>query len=417
MKFLLRHTIYAHFCAGETSFEVSRTVEALRKQGISGVMLGHGKELEVRAENFAKAGGSSTSASAAAVSNGGENATWEIDEWTKGNLETIGLTPPGAWVSIKMTGAGALTRHHLSKALPPPKEIEKAFASLVELATGKRVSLGIDAEQSHFQAGIDEWALSWAERYNRRGVPNTGGPNTNPSAQVNVDDGSYTCVYNTYQAYLKSASSRLIRDLRRARKEGFVLGVKLVRGAYLASEARHLPWSSKAETDTAYDGIAEALMRRQWIGPLKEGAREEARIVEKGFPEVSLCIATHNAASVRKALKLRQSQVEAGEKRIPMVYGQLYGMADYVTGELIGAAKAAERAAQEGARESNKGMMEVESPKVWKYLVWGTVDECAKYLVRRAEENRDAVSRTGEAREEYGRELWRRLRSVFIAGR
>jgi len=48
-------------------------------------------------------------------------------------------------------------------------------------------------------------------------------------------------------------------------------------------------------------------------------------------------------------------------------------------------------------------------PKVYKYLVWGSVGECMRYLVRRAEENRDAVQRTVESRKALVRELQRRV--------
>lgn len=43
-------------------------------------------------------------------------------------------------------------------------------------------------------------------------------------------------VYNTYQAYLKHARKQLIDDLERAKRQGYVLGAKLVRGAYVKLE-------------------------------------------------------------------------------------------------------------------------------------------------------------------------------------
>ena len=68
-----------------------------------------------------------------------------------------------------------------------------------------------------------------------------------------------------------------------------------------------------------------------------------------------------------------------------MVYAQLLGMADHVSGELIQAASSS------GSTDDEASM---EKPRVCKYMVWGSVEDCAKYLVRRAEENRDAVQRT-----------------------
>lgn len=186
-----------------------------------------------------------------------------------------------------------------------------------------------------------------------------------------------------------------------AAREGFALGVKLVRGAYLGSEPRELVWDTKTETDTAYDSIAASLMKREYGGILVPSKRDSTM----QFPEVSLVLATHNLASARKALSIRQTQAAKGHSRIDMVYAQLKGMADHVTGELVSVARAA--AVLESSRTSTTS---VEQPHVCKYLVWGSVGECAKYLVRRAEENRDAVSRTAEARVALGSELRRRMR-------
>ena len=62
-------------------------------------------------------------------------------------------------------------------------------------------------------------------------------------------------VYCTYQCYLKAAAQILAEHLSLARKEGFILGVKLVRGAYLASDPRHLLHDTKTDTDMTYDGL------------------------------------------------------------------------------------------------------------------------------------------------------------------
>jgi len=75
-------------------------------------------------------------------------------------------------------------------------------------------------------------------------------------------------------------------------------------------------------------------------------------------------------------------------------------MADNVSCELVQAAKE--------ARETVKNE-EVDIPQAFKYLVWGSVGECSKYLLRRAQENRDAVTRTVEGRQALGHEVARRL--------
>ncbi|KAL9102152.1 MAG: hypothetical protein Q9187_009159, partial [Circinaria calcarea] len=261
--------------------------------------------------------------------------------------------------------------------LPPSKELEDAIVEICELAKERGVSLLFDAEQHAVQPGIDAWTLEFQKRYNR--VP------------------GQALVYGTYQAYLRSTPALLARHLAAAAEDGFTLGVKLVRGAYLGSDPRHLFWSRKEETDLAYNGIAESLMRREWSDILSPSSGEG-----QTFPEVNLVVASHNLDSVKKAMNVRKQQLQRGEKGIHMAYGQLMGMADHVSCELIQAGNL-EKSVQQSGNEK------VDPPKAYKYLVWGTVGECLKYLLRRAEENRDAVVRTEEGRLALRAELGRRL--------
>jgi proline dehydrogenase len=210
----------------------------------------------------------------------------------------------------------------------------------------------------------------------------------------------HAVVYCTYQAYLKTAPKILAEHLSIARKEGFTLGVKLVRGAYLASDPRHLIHDTKADTDACYDGMAESVIRKQYGAVLRPAAGEAG----KDFPSVCLVLACHNLASVRKAEAIRHHQLLKGEPRIDMVHAQLQGMADEVSCELVQAARSA------------KDVEETDVPRAYKYLVWGTTGECLKYLLRRAQENRDAVQRTREGRNAMVGELTRRVKGVFGIG-
>ena len=229
-----------------------------------------------------------------------------------------------------------------------------------------------DAEQNAVQATIDRWTMHFMRFYNQAGK---GG----------------ALVYGTYQAYLKDTPVKLVKHMDDARSGGFTLGVKLVRGAYLGSDPRHLMWPTIEETHACYDGIAEGLLRRRWNKVLRG---------EGTMPEADLVLASHNRQSVMRARAIRDEQAGAGESRIEMAYGQLMGMADNVSCELVQRAK--ER------REATK-TKEVDVPQAFKYLVWGSVGQCSKYLLRRAQENRDAATRTAESRRALGRELARRI--------
>ena len=93
---------------------------------------------------------------------------------------------------------------------------------------------------------------------------------------------------------------------------------------------------------------------------------------------------------------------ETCDKRPEVAFGQLQGMADEISCELVAASK-------DVAPESQGSF----KPQAYKYLVWGSTGECMRYLLRRAEENRDAVERTRNGRDAMAAELWRRMRRVF----
>jgi proline dehydrogenase len=279
----------------------------------------------------------------------------------------------------RLTGAGSQALFDLSRGSKPSPALNEAITAICDLAASRGVRLAFDAEQQSLQNGIFDWTLDYVRKYNKT-IP------------------GHAVIYCTYQAYLKAAPKILAEHLSIARKDGFTLGIKLVRGAYLASDPRHLIHDTKADTDTCYDGMAESVIRKQYGTVLRPAPGEAS----KDFPSVCLVLACHNLTSVRKAEIIRHHQLLNGEPRIDMVHAQLQGMADEVSCELVQAAR--------HAKEEKKG---IDMPQAYKYLVWGTTGECLKYLLRRAQENRDAVQRTREGRNAMVGELARRLKAVF----
>lgn len=274
---------------------------------------------------------------------------------------------------FRLTGAGRSVVEHLAAEMTPGARTIDALDEIFNAAKAKGVGILIDAEQHYVQNGIDSWALQAQERYNH----------------------GKAVIYSTSQAYLQSAPATLARHLAFANKKGFVLGVKLVRGAYLGADPRHIFWSSKAETDRTYDGIAEALIRRKYNHILTAVCQPEE--IKGGnsksqFPETSFMLATHNHVSVRKAVEIWKEETKIGKTRSEMAFGQLMGMADEVSCELIIT-----------GRDEGDGDL-----KTYKYLPWGTVRECMGYLIRRADENRQAVERAREGRKALHMELKRR---------
>lgn len=270
---------------------------------------------------------------------------------------------------IRFTGAGGSAINALKKGVPVPDEIKSALYRICRRALERKVRLLVDAEQQSEQNGIDALALDLMRKYNKNGT---------------------ATVYNTYQAYLKSTESTIYSHMNVANAEGFTIGVKLVRGAYINSEPRHLIHDTKEKTDQMYNSIIESLLKRDATN-LKEN-----RSGKKMFPETELFLGTHNGHSAKLAHQIHSSRVVSGLPTIRVQYGQLLGMADDVSGELVQMAS---------SKHPELG------PDVYKCLSWGSVGECVSYLMRRAVENRDAVSRTQDAHSAIIREIKRRLRS------
>jgi proline dehydrogenase len=362
LRFFLKKTFYAQFCAGENPLEVRRTIESLKAIGLSGVILGYAKEVVLTEAQMKDLASCSTGAVAE------DCVRTEITPWANGTMETVRLASPGDFVALKFTGAGRQALHALSQRLQPSEALASAIDSICQLAASRGVRLLFDAEQQALQPGIDDWSLAYMRKYNT---------------------GQNAVVYGTYQAYLKSTPSTIGRHLAAASQGGFTLGVKLVRGAYLGSDPRHLIHNTKADTDAAYDGISEALLRGQWSAGLEPPRGEKGGTA--AFPNVSVVVATHNRESVVKARKVL-SEIDTD---VDVAFAQLQGMADEVSCELV-TTRAANRA-----------------PRAYKYLVWGSTGECMKYLLRRAHENRDAVQRTRAGRDAMRVELFRRVKSLF----
>lgn len=243
-----------------------------------------------------------------------------------------------------------------------------------------------DAEQQAVQAGIDDWTLHYMRKHNQ--------------------SRNQAVIYGTYQAYLKATPSVIAAHLRAAQREGFVLGVKLVRGAYLGSDPRDLIHDTKADTDACYNGIAAALLQRAWEGPLAAHAPPKAA----AFPAVNMVLASHNADTVRaaRAILLAQdsSSTATTANRTEVAFAQLQGMADEVSCEILAAKQDDNKKKEEGGIQQQQQAL-----RAYKYLVWGSTGECMKYLLRRAQENRDAVGRTRSGRDAMRGEVWRRMKA------
>jgi hypothetical protein len=95
LGYCLKKTFYAQFCAGENAKEVEKTINSLKSMGFKGVMLGYAKEVVLDEDTVSQLEScGADEAAEACIKN-------EILPWKKGTLETVALTHPGDFVSVK----------------------------------------------------------------------------------------------------------------------------------------------------------------------------------------------------------------------------------------------------------------------------------------------------------------------------
>ncbi|KAK8251296.1 proline oxidase-like protein [Phyllosticta capitalensis] len=364
LGYLLKKTFYSQFCAGENKAEVEKTAAKVRSVGYDGLSLEFA--LEVLLDEIESSEHETPEETAKA-----------IETWRNGMLQTVEMVREGEFAALKWSGLGRHALHLLKHNQPPTPAMADALDAVCSLASRRRVSLLPGAEEEITNPGIDKWTLALMAKYNRA-------PYSEPAQPV---------MYNTYQAYLRSTPAKLAQHLRLARDQDFAIGVKLVRGAYMASEPPGAIWATKEQTDAAYDGLAAELLGRkcgEWLQMGPQGSAGEA------WPQLALVLATHNITSVRRAQALRNRLLVTTPPSFsptPLAFAQLQGMADEV-----------------GFDVAPQGQMQVDVPRAFKNIVWGTPGECLQFLLRRAQENRDAVGRTEGTRKAMGQEMVRRLR-------
>ncbi|KAL1641017.1 proline dehydrogenase [Diplodia intermedia] len=366
---LLRWTVYNHFCSGTTPQEVRKSVDDLKSVGYQGVILTHAKEIVLDEPD-------QQAATADAGTEHGSQCHGMVEKWKQSSLDTLRMLGAGDFLALKLTGAGPMAVEALRTQSPIPDAVDDALTQICTEARGQGTRVWIDGEQQVLQRGIDEWVMGLMRRWNRDGR---------------------ALVYNTIQGYLKGAGANADRHVCLAAREGWTVGVKLVRGAYIEHEVRALIHDTKEETDRSYDAIAEKLVA-QMLPP-------EAQAQGLRFPSAALFLATHNAASVSKTCAMHRARLVAGLPTATLECGQIVGMADELGCELI---VNYERCL------ADPGMTKARPPKAFKCLTWGSVGECMGFLHRRAIENRGAVERTkhmaGALREELRRRTWRMAR-------
>ena len=317
---LIRSTVFDHFCGGVNENDCLRVVDKMFTKGVSSVLdySVEGKEEEAQFD--------------AAL-----NMTLKTIEFAK-EREAI------PFAVFKPTGFGRLALYEKvgEKAYLTENEqkewnrVIERFDIACKTAFEKDVLLLIDAEESWMQDAADAIVTDMMRKYNKQKA----------------------IVFNTLQMYRWDRLDYLKNLHEQAIAEGFYIGMKLVRGAYMEKENERAAergqkspiCESKEATDINYDAAVSYMVDHLDIMAVFAG--------------------THNEESSYKLMQLMQEKgIAKYDKRI--FFGQLLGMSDNISFNLA-----------------------AEGYNVAKYLPFGPVRDVMPYLIRRAEENTSVAGQT-----------------------
>ncbi|WP_282787702.1 proline dehydrogenase family protein [Flavobacterium croceum] len=316
---LIRATVFDHFCGGTTENDCLTVVDKMFTKGVSSVLdySVEGKEEEA-----------------------------QFDAALQMTLKTIDFAKERLAIPFavfKPTGIGRLDLYEKVGAKKELSETEKTewekvldrFDSICKTAYEKDVALLIDAEESWMQDAADAIVEDMMKKYNKHKV----------------------IVYNTLQMYRWDRMDYLKKLHEQSQKDGFHIGMKLVRGAYMEKEnlrAKEMGYptpicASKQATDDNYNAAVSYMLQN--------------------IDTMAIFAGTHNEESSYLLMQMMNEKIAKNDARI--FFGQLYGMSDNISYNLA-----------------------AHGYNVAKYLPFGPVRDVMPYLIRRAEENTSVAGQT-----------------------
>ncbi len=320
-KGLIKNTIFKQFVGGENINECDKTIAELGKYNI-GTILDYSVE--------------------------GKESETDFDACCKETIETIHKAKNDNLIPFCVFKVTGLARFDLLEKVSAnakltdveTKEYDKVKQRVYFIckeASDANQPLFIDAEESWIQPAIDALADENMAKFNKEKA----------------------IVYNTFQLYRKDRLTFLKQTIAHAKANGFKVGAKLVRGAYMEKErARAIEKNypspiqdTKEDSDIDYNLALEECV--------------------KNLDMMGLCAGTHNEKSSLYLVELMHKYaISSSDKRI--YFSQLLGMSDHISYNLT-----------------------LSNYNVAKYVPYGPVKEVLPYLMRRAQENTSVKGQTG----------------------
>ncbi|WPK23180.1 hypothetical protein PUMCH_000408 [Australozyma saopauloensis] len=350
---VIKALVYKIYCGGETIEEVKTTGERLTERGINNMMI----SLTIEACN-----GNDNIDPQYIVSETQKSVEEILIPHTLSIIENSGKSInsiPAGYVALKPTGftknAAAVLKNfdspeykdsfdelvaNASAICKTIFDANKNLAKQYPERTAPFVVGVIDAEKYDLQPGVYELQRRLYKQFNPVNSP--------------------VSVVGTLQMYLSGSADLLTKEEQLAKDQNYRVGMKLVRGAYIHSEKdrANVIHKTKTDTDNNYNSGITYCIKSILDDQLNKS------------PIGHLVVASHNADSLKLATDLVNKSSPENSSRANVCLGQLLGMADSITYDLI--------------KKDN-----VEN--VIKYVPWGPPLETKEYLLRRLEENGDAV--------------------------
>ncbi|MDB4160847.1 proline dehydrogenase family protein [Bacteroidia bacterium] len=284
IKGIIKNTLFAQFCGGESISESYISARQLHENGI-GAILDYSVEGEGTEEDFIL-----SYAELQKV----------IHEAANKPEYPIAVFKCTAIANFKMleecTEAIRASKEVSFSENIKYNEFNTRMKGLCQLAYKNNVKLLVDAEETWIQDAIDEITYEYMALYNK----------------------DTAVVYNTIQLYRKGRIADMQKRIETARQRGYKMAFKLVRGAYMEKESeRARDWGydnpiqdSKQDTDDDYDAAIKLCFDNRDV--------------------VSICAGTHNEkSSLILAKLLKNSDIEKNDDRF--WFAQLYGMSDHIS--------------------------------------------------------------------------------------
>ncbi|MCG2793498.1 MAG: proline dehydrogenase family protein [Weeksellaceae bacterium] len=331
---IVKQTLFEQFCGGETREESTAVVRQMFRRGV-GSIFDYSIEGKEEEQTFD------------AVCNEIKN----IVKFSVGN-------PAIPFIVFKPTAFGRIGIYEevgKGKELTASQKEEwnrvvQRFDEVCRLCFEHDKKVMVDAEESWMQDAADQLCEEMMEKYNRE----------------------KPIVWNTLQMYRIGRLDYMNEHLERAKKQGYFIGYKIVRGAYMEKERERASkmkypdpiQPSKEATDDNYNSAIDFVMAN--------------------IDRISGFFGTHNEKSSELIIdRMRNDQFEHNNPHI--YFGQLYGMSDNITYYLAD-----------------------KHYNVAKYLPYGPVKDVVPYLTRRAQENTSVAGQTGRELGLIDKELKRR---------